>query len=227
MYFSPRIVTSGLVLALDAADKNSYPGTGTSWKDLSGNGYNGTLTNGPTFSNTNGGIFIFDGTDDYVQTNLNQSVDNESITWEAWFWDNSPGGFFGNTAIISNYGPDPTTPYTMLHISSDGYPFVAQRNSTGTEDSLYYSTNICDSIWHDLVAVIDSSNMYIYVDGVLRGSKTRITGVTTSGQNIVIAGNHLGRYQSCRMAGVRIYNRALSATEVLQNYNATKTRFGR
>ena len=87
----PNVSESGLVLCLDAADKNSYSGTGTTWTDLSGNGYNGILTNGPTFSNTNGGIFIFDGTDDYVQTNLNQNTNNASITWEAWFWDNSAG----------------------------------------------------------------------------------------------------------------------------------------
>lgn len=222
----PNVSESGLVLCLDAADKNSYSGTGTTWTDLSGNGYNGILTNGPTFSNTNGGIFIFDGTDDYVQTNLNQNTDNASITWEAWFWDSSAGGFFDNTAIISNYGPDATTPFTILHISVNGYPFFGQRNSSGTEESIFYSTNICNSEWHQIVGVVDSSNMHLYVDGVLRGSKTKVTGTTTSGQNIVIGSNHLGRYQSCRMAGVRIYNKSLTSSEVLQNYNATKSRFG-
>jgi hypothetical protein len=68
--------------------------------------------------------------------------------------------------------------------------------------------------------------MYLYVDGILRGSKTKITGITTSGQNIVIGSNHLSRYQSCRIASARLYNIALSATQVLQNYNATKDRFG-
>jgi len=77
-----------------------------------------------------------------------------------------------------------------------------------------------------LVGVVDGSNMYIYVEGIVRASKTKITGTTTSGQNLVIGGNHLGRYQSCRIASARCYNIALSAAQVLQNYNATKGRFG-
>ena len=65
LHHSPRIVTSGLVLALDAADRNSYPGSGTTWTDLSGNANNGTLTNGPTFNSANGGSIVFDGTNDF------------------------------------------------------------------------------------------------------------------------------------------------------------------
>ena len=64
----PDIVENGLVLHLDAADTNSYPGSGTLWTDLSGNGNNGTLTNGPAYSSNNKGYFSFDGTDDYVDT---------------------------------------------------------------------------------------------------------------------------------------------------------------
>ena len=61
MNYGPKIVTNGLVLALDAADKLSYPGSGTTWKDLGGNAYDGTLTNGPTFTNAFGGNIVFDG----------------------------------------------------------------------------------------------------------------------------------------------------------------------
>ena len=63
---SPRIVTDGLVFCVDAGDKMSYPGAGTTWTDLSKNRNNGTLTNGPTFDSANGGSIVFDGTDDYV-----------------------------------------------------------------------------------------------------------------------------------------------------------------
>jgi hypothetical protein len=62
----PDLVQNGLVLALDAADKNSYRGTGTTWSDLSGNNNTGTLTNGPTFNGGNGGSIVFDGVDDYA-----------------------------------------------------------------------------------------------------------------------------------------------------------------
>ena len=65
--FSPKIVTNGLVLALDAANTKSYPGSGTVWSDLTPNGNNGALTNGPTFNSANGGSIVFDGTNDYLQ----------------------------------------------------------------------------------------------------------------------------------------------------------------
>ena len=69
--YNPNIVTDGLVLCLDAANKRSYPGTGTTWTDRSANGNNGTLTNGPTFDSANGGSIVFDGTNDYVTTTKN------------------------------------------------------------------------------------------------------------------------------------------------------------
>ena len=221
-----NIVRNGLVVHLDAADIKSYPGSGNIWFDRSGNRNNATLTNGPTFNSGNGGYFSFDGVDDYVQTNYNQNTSDKSLTWEAWFWDNSAGGFFDNTAIISNYGANATTPFTMLHINSSGHPFFGQRNSSGTENYQVYSTNICDGIWHHIVGVVAGANMYIYVDGILRTGGASVSGTTQSGQNIVIGSNHLERYQSCRIAIVRIYdNRALSASEILQNFNATRKRF--
>ena len=68
--YNPRIVTDGLVLLLDAGNTKSYPGTGTTWTDISRNGNNGTLTNGPTFDSANGGSLVFDGVDDYVNWDL-------------------------------------------------------------------------------------------------------------------------------------------------------------
>ena len=224
--FTNTIVQQGLVLNLDAGNPYSYAGAGTTWFDVSGNGKIGTLTGGVTYSSLYGGDFILDGVNGYIQTNLNQNTDNAQITWEAWFWDNSPGGFVSNTAIISNYGASATTPYTSLHVYDTGNIFFGQRNSSGTADEAVYGTSICNGVWHHLVGVVDSSNMLLYVDGVIRASKTKITGTTTSGQNLVIGGNHLGRYQSCRIASARCYNIALSAAQVLQNYNATKDRFG-
>ena len=224
--FANTIVQQGLVLNLDAGNPYSYGGAGTTFYDVSGNGKIGTLTGGVTYSSLYGGDFILDGVNGYIQTDLNQNTDNAQITWEAWFWDNSPGGFVSNTAIISNYGAVGTTPYTSLHILDTGNVFFGQRNSSGTADDAVYGSSICDSVWHHLVGVVDGSNMHIYVDGIVRASKTKITGTTTSGQNLVIGGNHLGRYQSCRIASARCYNIALSAAQVLQNYNATKGRFG-
>ena len=80
MYYGPKIVTNGLVLALDAADKNSYPGTGTIWKDLTTNANNGTLVNTPTFSNSNGGTLLFNGTNQAIDVTSNSSLRPTNVT---------------------------------------------------------------------------------------------------------------------------------------------------
>ena len=82
----PSIITQGLVLALDAADRNSYPGSGTTWTDLSGNGNTGTLTNGPTYNSANGGSIVFDGSNDYVNFSYNSSLNigGLNITLSSW-----------------------------------------------------------------------------------------------------------------------------------------------
>ena len=85
MNYGPKTVTNGLVFCVDAADKNSYSGTGTTWNDISGNGNNGTLTNGPTFNGSNLGNIVFDGTDDYTSTNLDLSWNNtNSVSISMW-----------------------------------------------------------------------------------------------------------------------------------------------
>ena len=85
-YRGPKIVTNGLVLYLDAANKKSYPGTGTTWTDLSGLGNNGTLTNGPTFNSANGGSIVFDGVDDYVSVANNSSLNASTQTVSVWYY---------------------------------------------------------------------------------------------------------------------------------------------
>jgi hypothetical protein len=223
-YFSSPIVTDGLVFAVDANNIVSYPKSGTTAYSLTGSN-TATLVNGVAYGLQNGGSFIFDGTDDYIQTNLSQNTDNALITWECWYFDDSPGGYVSNTALISNYGPSGTTPFTSLHVTTAGTVFFGQRNSGGSEAQAVYSGNICDGRWHHVVGTVDSSNISIYIDGALQASNTKVTGVTTSGQNIVIGSNHLDRYQSCRMANTRLYNVALTPSQILQNYQAEQYRF--
>jgi len=94
----PKIISNGLVLYLDAANNKSYPRTGTTWYDLSGNNNNGTLTNGPTFNSANGGSIVYDGADDSVNLSLVSSNVN-NVTTEVWFKANTlPGdrGLFLN-----------------------------------------------------------------------------------------------------------------------------------
>jgi len=97
--YSPKIITDGAVLYLDAANKNSYKGTGTTWKDLNGNRNNGTLTNGPTFSSTGNGAIAFDGTDDYVNSGYDLSWNNNnSVSIDFWMNPSTVSG--GNYGIM-------------------------------------------------------------------------------------------------------------------------------
>jgi hypothetical protein len=217
--YSPKIVTDGLVLCLDAANNRSYPGSGTAWTDLSQGGNNGALTNGPTFNSANGGSIVFDGTNDYV------SLGNPSLyqivqgTISAWVRTSSPGNSFrGIITKQSNYGL-----FTLDGVLVTYDWFSNQTRSTGI--------NIADNTWKNVVMAFTtntgspSNNAIIYLNGI----SVLTTTIKFSNNNIELQignGGDATQYISGNIAATSLYNRALSATEILQNYNATKTRFG-
>jgi len=225
--YSPRIITNGLVLYLDAANTRSYPGSGTTWSDLSRSGNNGTLINGPTFNSANGGSIVFDGTNDYVQVNNTTAA---SFTLNCWVrstanGSSSPGqpAYFGSGIMWSD-------------VSGAGNDFVLAMTGnvaawfTGNPDvSINDTTPINTGAWFYLSATKDgpSGIKSIYINGQLRVSGSCNANVLNANSKINIGGNTLdGRYYNGRIAQVAIYNKTLSSTEILQNYNATKTRFG-
>ena len=241
MYYGPRIVSNGLVLCLDAANKRSYPGTGTTWADLSGNGNNGTLTNGPTFSAGNMGSIVYDGTDDYI------SIGSQNIVGTG----TSP---FSVELCIYNTKNWGVGEYTLpFRVKQDSEFFGSLYNPSGT--LLTYSTFRGSTQWGIPVTQADFVNKWIFLNYVYNGGNkstatsfvSYLNGVQlpTGTVNLGIAG---GLAANCNIIGVdgdngcnstnsgllqgkislyKLYNRALSATEVLQNYNAVKTRFGR
>jgi len=132
---SPKIVTDGLVLALDAGNTKSYPGSGTTWFDRSGNARNGTLTNGPTFSSANGGSIVFDGVDDYVSCGNPSIFQINQGTISAWVKTSSPGSDYrGIITKQSNYG---------LFVR-DG---ILASYNWGTNQHITTGINIADNIW--------------------------------------------------------------------------------
>ena len=232
---SPRIVTDGLVLCLDAANPQSYPGSGTSWADLSGNGNNGTLTNGPTFNSGNSGSIVFDGVDDYVQL-----VDSPSykvqfpITLAAWF----------NVQTLTNYGVilrnDNTSSFHWgVNIAVDSDYGISSAYGNGTVNNspgrrtYKYTGPIDKDKWYYFVAVhFDNLNANGYLNGnqismpYLSGDATNLAYGSEGGVigfRFDVAG--FGYFKG-DIPIVQIYNRALSASEVLQNYEAVKSRFG-
>jgi hypothetical protein len=215
-----NIVTNGLVLNLDAGFVGSYPTTASTWYDLSGNGFNGTLTNGPTFNSANSGSIVFDGTNDYVSipNPLNQL--NLSQVWSVGAWVNLNSGTSGPQYIISGLNNG---------VASDWYGNGPLLYLNGGVNDYYTYTSTYASIagtgWRHLVYLFQNSTglRQIYKDGVLAGSSVGPNNTSTpSGQG--------GTWYIGQMAGligvIQVYNRVLSPTEITQNYNAQKSRFG-
>ena len=222
-FSGPNIVENGLVLALDAADKNSYKGSGTNWKDLSGNSYNGTLTNGPTFSNTNGGVINFDGTDDYVDCgNVLASLTNLTLECFVKFGTQSTSynGIISKTLSNANGYEIRTAGYTSTTTT-------AQFRYVGDNGSSDFGA-LTNGIWYHLTATGILGSQLVYINGSIYNSGT-YAGTPSANSNSLVIGKlaYAGLYANMSMGYARIYNRALTATEILQNYNATKGRFGR
>ncbi len=225
MYYGPRTVTNGLVLTLDAADKNSYIGSGTTWKDLSGNAYNGTLTNGPTFNNTNRGTIVFDGTDDNVQLGTASTfLPTSAITINCWAKTNVVQtykkifvtvtvGTQTVTGVYFSLGPAPYNIYLGI-ITNNG----AQTAISNTNPSTTSFSNFCGTY--------DGSNIRLYLNGTLLVTQAQTGTINNGGIGRISGYDNGGEIWDGNISTFSIYNRALTATEILQNYNATKTRFG-
>ena len=216
-YAFGKIVTNGLVLALNAADKNSYPGSGTTWTDMSGNGNTGTLTNGPTFNSANGGSIVFDGVDDYINCGNSSSVQITVGSIAAWVKTSSPGG--GYRSIIAKQNAWGLFATDSILVTFD-WGNTAPRTT---------SINIADGTWKYVTMTFTetvgtpSNNAIIY----LNGNSVLTTTIKHSNQsvNLQIAEANANQYLNGNIANAQVYNRVLSSTEVLQNYNAQKSRF--
>jgi len=218
----PRIVTSGLVLALDAADKNSYPGTGTTWRDLSGNNNHGTLTNGPTFNGANGGSIVFDGSTQYV--NVTNVASLNATTQTISLWHNATTLPSRESIIISKN--DTVGSFNGYNIfSANSTQIKAASGGGATSVGLGGGTT---SVWYFVTLTFSiNGTATFYLNGVSNSSAACVN--FTMSSNPLTIGRSLDTFWSLytgRIAVVQVYNRVLTAAEVLQNYNATKGRFG-
>ncbi len=215
----PRIVTSGLVLCLDAANKNSYKGSGTSWLDLSGNNNTGTLTNTPTFSNTNGGNFTFNGTTQYVDCGSSATLQINVGTISAWIkTTTNDANYRAIICLQGNYG---------LFVKSS----VLITYDWGNNIDRATATNVIDGNWKNVVMTFSnnvgtpSNNAILYVNGV--SVLTTTTKFLSNSSNLLFGyGNSVNQYFNGSISNGLIYNRVLTAAEVLQNFNAVRRRFG-
>jgi hypothetical protein len=240
---SSGYTTNGLVLNLDAGNYASYPTTGTKWVDISGSYNNGTITNGPVWSNINGGIITLDGIDDYVnignRTNLQMGTGD--FTMCLWVKMNNPPNTYGSPYI------------NVLFNCKDAAAATAGYGITffyggGNQNKLLWSTGNGSSAveiltqntfpellgaWGHIVMVRQNgstNNGCFYVNGVLQPLSSSATVLNVNTTTNMTIGNTSDRYGPYYTKGdfaiAQIYNRALTANEVLQNYNASKGRFG-
>ena len=216
----PSIVTNGLVLALDAGDRNSYVSGSTVWRDLSGNNNNGTLTNGPGFDTGSISAISFDGVDDFVTMNSSTSLTTSTPTLIVTCTTN-------NGIVLAKGGNGSYWNYGLLSLTSTS--FRARNNNNDTLSPTFTAST---STYNVYAIVWTGSTMQFYRNGVYGGDNA--ASYSPSAQNSLFLrigcawNNNTSQnveFYSGKIASIQIYNRALSATEILQNYNATKTRF--
>jgi hypothetical protein len=218
------IVTDGLVLNLDAGFTPSYPRSGTSIYDVSGSN-NGTLTNGPTFNSGDGGSIVFDGVNDYIQ--MSNSPITNNFSYCIWVKNNG-GGLNNPRAIVMSNGAnyldinfDSTIMFSLIFsIGIGGWSQNIIRSESGVVSSL--------GVWAHYSFTYNRQQAKIYFNGNEVASSNYTSAPSNNySNNFTIGRFDVGRYNlNGFISVVQLYNRALTATEVLQNFNATKGRFG-
>ena len=230
-----QIITDGLQLRLEPQLYSSYPGSGTSAYDLSPNGYTTTLVRGVTYSTARAPSFGFNGATNNRYIDTGQYFSYETFTLSSWFKSSVTTTFqmlFSKEVVLG-------TPwnYRMYLNLTTGY-LVADFNNVSSSASIVNSTNVCDGVWHNGVVVrnVAADTITLYVDGVQSASQTDTTvGNLANNQNCWIGisayqgggANPNGSYPVNGQIGQSlIYNTALTATQVKQNFNAMRGVYG-
>jgi hypothetical protein len=238
-HYSPKIVTNGLVLSLDAANRKSYPGSGTTVTDLSTRGNTGTLANGMSLVTDSVAGLCFDG--DGINDNIQfaesadtKGTDNNAITYECWV--KREGTSSGTPRLMSTDASD----YNALFITTSGNGSLYWRINIGNSSKdRIYTSGLTLNEWTHVVGTAEyngssSFTSVLYINAQSVSSTTAVgTGTWGDGTSRVfsIFSNVEATHQNnnClngKVAIANVYNRALTSQEVLQNYNATKGRFG-
>ena len=212
----PIETTDGLVLHLDAGNTRSYPGSGNTVYDLSGFGNTSALTNGPTYNSSNLGAFVLDGSNDYILVNSQANIlSKTAYTKIAYIYISNfstanniiSGGFSGQHAFWMSSTD-------KLHAGHNG-----------AWNTVVGATSLSLNTWYfAAVTYSDSTGWKLYLNGREDGTSATTT-TFTGNQEIVIGAYSSGNNFTGRISNIQVYNRALTATEIFQNYHATKGRY--
>tara|TARA_R110002126_G_scaffold242147_1_gene385407 strand:+ start:82 stop:750 length:669 start_codon:yes stop_codon:yes gene_type:complete len=218
-FVGPNIVEDGLVFAVDAGSDRSYPGSGTTTTNII-NGANGTLTNGVAYVSNNGGAFDFDGTDDFILFPDDTNLNNQTLTMESWVnMDSSlaQDAFFFEKGLVN-------TQYSIFANSSN---IIFRTIGLSTQDLTVSMTPYTSAnTWFHVICTYGAGVKKTYINGAFVTEMTGLTGTIPANTNGPRIGAHSsGYYLNGEIAVSRVYNKALTSAEALQNYNAQKTRF--
>ena len=216
------IVTSGLVLALDAANTKSYPGSGTTWRDLSGNGNNGTLVNSPTYSSANGGSLVFNHTN-YINLGDPASLRFGTGDWsfECWLKINSLS--YGGSDAITIASKGYSSGFEVFWYGGVLSTWIANTNT-----SYGISSDWAINTWYHIVFSKISGVYTVYKNANYYSQSSNTSNISATGISWFIGARSgdgsLAFDGSIPVA--RMYNKGLSTAEISQNYNALKSRYG-
>jgi hypothetical protein len=215
-----NIVRDGLVLDLDAAKRDSYPGTGTVWRDIAGGVITGTLVNSPTFDPNNAGSIVFNGVNNRVSiTDTPDLRLNGNFTISLWHKAITLINTYPGPISKGNSGPGGTG-YILFYVSlSNGDMYFKRNNQT------FSLPNAVNTNWKYIVFTYDGTNVRGYVNGSLGYTSSPATFPTNTDTTSLLLGT-ADQYGNGAVANLGLYNRTLSASEILQNYNALKGRYG-
>jgi len=228
IFGAPPIITNGLILNLDAANNKSYPGTGTAWRDLSGNNNTGTLTNSPTFSRDGGGSIVFNGSNTGVSLS-GTTLSLNQMTISSW---NFSVNYVQNGFLFEKTTNGTVNTQYSLFLDGGSQAIYYRTQGLSTTDlaiTTVTSAGVINNQWNNFVATFDGTNKRIYINGVLKTTSANLTGTVTANNTgaayIGIYGSFAGYPFNGKIGTTQIYNRALTAQEIQQNYNALKSRF--
>jgi len=232
VFGGPNIIEDGLVLCLDAGNTKSYPGTGTTWTDLTRGGNTGTLS-GPAFSSANRGYFTCNGTSNYVlanNTSLNSKFSSTSVSHFIWFYPTSAGQIvseLGQTTINANWHD------SNIEISTGGAVSFGTWANIFPYTNKVTSSNLSFNTWYYMGFSYNGTTLTAYINGspigttnftrqapYNNGYQTHYALCATDSTNMGTGG-----YAGGQIGSFVVYNRALAATEVLQNFNAIRGRY--
>jgi hypothetical protein len=226
--YTGNIVTNGLVLNLDAGKLDSYPRSGTAWRDISENNITGSLLNGTTFSNINAGSIVFDGINDTVQLQSSSTINNltQNFSVEAVVLFTTSSGQYG---IVSK-GATFSSGWCLYLRQGPQFSFIGY-DTLGSSSGIFQTPagEISSNNWYHVLYTYDNTRIRGYINGQEKVSSaytqtfTSIGTTPAIGRDTAIASP---QYWPGNIGIVRLYNRPLSATEVSQNFNAVRGRYG-